>query len=332
MWARSHDPDRKHRIVTPTIEAIAEYGVAPNPPPDLAPADVPLGSCQGGGSRNVSERLADVRGGRHRAGMGDRMRKVTEIGGKRLPFLRWSFLRLLVGLPRLLKTWQVGDGREEALGRYVVEHARAGDVVDAIRAVDEFCYQQSFMINVGDEKGALLDAAIERCKPRQLLELGTYCGYSALRTARVMPDDGHLYSVEFLPANAEIARRVLAHAGVPDRVTVVVGSLGDGGRTAELLEGEHGFGAGTLDFVFLDHDKDAYLPDLQLIESRGWLHPGSVVVADNVKFPGAPKYRAYLQAQEGRTWRTVEHRTHAEYQTMIKDVVLESDYLGPPAS
>jgi catechol O-methyltransferase len=43
--------------------------------------------------------------------------------------------------------------------------------------------------------------------------------------------------------------------------------------------------------VFIDHDKDAYLPDLQRIGAEGWLHPGSVVVADNVRFPGAPAYR-----------------------------------------
>ena len=35
------------------------------------------------------------------------------------------------------------------------------------------------MINVGDEKGEILDAAIRRAEPRRLLELGTYCGYSA---------------------------------------------------------------------------------------------------------------------------------------------------------
>lgn len=62
------------------------------------------------------------------------MRKLTEIGGKRLPFLCWSFLRFMVGLPRLLKTWQVGDGREQTLARHVIEHAKPGDVGDAISA------------------------------------------------------------------------------------------------------------------------------------------------------------------------------------------------------
>ncbi len=94
------------------------------------------------------------------------------------------------------------------------------------------------------------------------------------------------------------------------------------------LEEELGVAAGTLDFVFLDHDKDAYVPDLELIVERGWLRPGAIVVADNVKSPGVPRYREYMRDHEGRDWRTTEHDTHVEYQTLIKDLVLESEYLG----
>jgi catechol O-methyltransferase len=148
--------------------------------------------------------------------------------------------------------------------------------------------------------------------------------------ARVMPEQAQLYSIEFSPANAEIARRIWDHAGLGDRVIVLVGTLGDGGQTMARLEAEHGFSEGTLDLVFIDHDKRAYLTDLQRVLSRGWLHPGSVVVADNVKFPGAPKYRAYMTEQEGKQWHTIEHDTHAEYQSLIKDLVLESEYLGEP--
>jgi catechol O-methyltransferase len=80
--------------------------------------------------------------------------------------------------------------------------------------------------------------------------------------------------------------------------------------------------------LFIDHDKRAYLPDLQRILQRDWLHPGSIVVADNVRVPGAPKYRAYMRDEQGRTFDTVEHRTHVEYQTLLGDLVLESEYLG----
>ncbi len=256
------------------------------------------------------------------------MTRLSEIGGRRLPIFRWSFVRMMLGMRHLTTEWQVGDGREEALADYVVANAAAGDLDGAIAAVDQFAYGEKFMINVGDEKGALLDAAVRRAQPQRLLELGTYCGYSALRTARVMPADAHLYSIEFLEANAEIARRILRHAGVDSRVTVVVGTLGDDGKTAAALENEHGFTTGSLDFVFIDHAKDAYLPDTRLILERGWLRPGAIVVADNVKMPGAPDYRDYMRAEEGRLWRTTEHETHVEYQSLLKDLVLESEYVG----
>jgi catechol O-methyltransferase len=259
------------------------------------------------------------------------MRSVVEIGGRRLPFLRWSVLRMLFGIRHLERDWQVGDGREEAMATYVIANARRGDLDDVIRTIDEFCSTRSVMINVGDEKGEILDRAIVQAAPSLLLELGTYCGYSGLRTARVMPEGARLVSIEFSPANADIARRIWEHAGVADRLTVVVGTLGDGGTTIEALRRDFGFGDGALDFVFIDHDKSAYLPDVERILEQGWRHPGSVVVADNVKFPGAPEYRSYMERAEGNTWRTTEHDTHVEYQSLLKDLVLESEYLGSSA-
>jgi catechol O-methyltransferase len=168
---------------------------------------------------------------------------------------------------------------------------------------------------------------VRRADPRLALELGTYCGYSALRIARAAPA-ARVYSVELAEANAVNARRIWAHAGVADRITCVVGTVGDGGRTLDALTVRHGFTVGGLDFVFLDHDKDAYLPDLQSILDRGWLRRGAIVVADNVRLPGAPRYREYMHGQQGLLWSTTEHKTHAEYQTLIRDLVLESEYLG----
>ena len=43
------------------------------------------------------------------------------IGGRRLPFLRWSFVRMGLGLKHLTTHWQVGDGREEALADHVLD-------------------------------------------------------------------------------------------------------------------------------------------------------------------------------------------------------------------
>lgn len=246
---------------------------------------------------------------------------------RRLPFLRWSVLRMAAGARNITTTGQIGDGREAAAVDYVLANARAGDVDDVLARIDEFAYEKSLLINIGDEKGALLDAAVRRADPGLALELGTYCGYSALRIARAAPA-ARVYSIELAEANAANARRIWAHAGVADRVTCVVGTVGDGGRTLQALAAQHGFAAGALDFLFIDHDKDAYLPDLQSILDRGWLRPGAIVVADNVKVPGAPRYREYMRAQQGSRWDTTEHRTHVEYQSLVQDLVLESTYLG----
>ena len=241
--------------------------------------------------------------------------------------LRWSFWRMAAGMKNLTKTGQIGDGREAAAVRYVCANARKGDIDDVIATLDRFAYTESFLVNIGDHKGLLLDEAVRRADPRLVLELGTYCGYGALRIAAAA-QAASVYSVELSQANAENARAIWAHAGVSDRVTCIVGTIGDGGATLDRLAAEHGFGAGLLDFVFLDHDKDAYESDLVAIERRGWLRGGAVVVADNVRVPGAPEYRAFMRRQQGIAWRTVEHKTRGEYGSVVPDLVLESTYLG----
>lgn len=246
---------------------------------------------------------------------------------RRMPLFRWSVWRMAAGVRNITTTGQIGDGREAAAVDYVLQHARAGDIDDVLATIDKFAYEKSMLINVGDEKGLLLDAAVRRANPALALELGTYCGYGALRIARATPA-AKVCSVELAEANAVNARQIWAHAGVADRVTCVVGTIGDGGRTLDALASEHGFTSSALDFVFLDHDKDAYLDDLQSILDRGWLHAGSIVVADNVRVPGAPKYREYMRQQQGNRWNTTEHKAHLEYQSLVSDLVLESEYLG----
>src|ERR1700753_1598957 len=246
---------------------------------------------------------------------------------RRLPLLRWAVWRMAGGAHNITTTGQIGDGREAAAVEYVLKNARAGDIDDVLAAIDKFAYEKSVLINVGDEKGQLLDAAVRRANPALALELGTYCGYGALRIARAAPN-AKVYSVELAEANAANARQIWAHAGVADRVTCVVGTIGDGGRTLDALANEHGFASCALDFVFLDHDKHAYLNDLKSILDRGWPRTGAIVVADNVRIPGAPKYREYMRQQQGKLWNTVEHKAHLEYQSTLPDLVVGSEYRG----
>jgi catechol O-methyltransferase len=136
---------------------------------------------------------------------------------RRLGMLRWSVIRMGLSARNFSRIGQWGDGRDAAAD-YVESNARRGDIDDVLAAIDTFAYDKSFLINVGDEKGTLLDAAVTRANTCLALELGTYCGYGSLRIARAAPT-AKVYSVEFAQANAEIARRIWAHAEVRDRVT-----------------------------------------------------------------------------------------------------------------
>lgn len=253
---------------------------------------------------------------------------INALLGNPIPFLRWSFLRMIFGMKKLTTDWQVGDGREERVLKVVLEKAEKGNAEQVTRVIDEFGWKESLLMNVGDTKGAILDACIDRCSPKIILELGCYVGYSSIRMAQRIPQDGKIFSIEFNKDNAGIARQIIEHAGLSSKIEVIHGYLGDGGKTADYLTGACSL-AGKVDFVFIDHAKEAYLPDLHMIMEQNWLHKGSVVVADNIKFPGSPEYHSYMDSEEGKKrWNTQAHKSYVEYQSVIPDILLESEYLG----
>lgn len=86
------------------------------------------------------------------------------------------------------------------------------------------------------------------------------------------------------------------------------------------------FGIERLDFVFMDHWKRCYLPDLQALEDSGLLGEGSVVLADNVVFPGAPSFLRHVRRSGLYDHRV--HRAALEYIRGIRDGMAELVYRG----
>jgi catechol O-methyltransferase len=233
---------------------------------------------------------------------------------------------------RMSREGNRGAEKEQALLAYLEKEVPPGDIDSTLAGIDRFCRTKAVMMNVGDEKGGIVEGAVRRAQPTLALELGTYCGYGALRIARAMPKQGRMLSLEVDPGRAEIARRVIDHAGAGGRVAVVVGDLGDGGGTLARLGEEQGVGKGAVGFLFIDHAKDLYLRDLLILLEHEVLAPGARIVADNLRIPGSPRYRDFIRAQEGRLFETVAHHTHLEYQRILPDLVFESVYLGRPGA
>lgn len=159
-----------------------------------------------------------------------------------------------------------------------------GNPTRILDAMDDFATQQDFLINIGSDKGRIVTELIAQQKPKVLVELGGYLGYSAILFASEMrkqrPGDEalHVWSLEFDENFAKIASELIETAGLQDVVKVVKGSADDSLRRLKR-EGmlDH------IDFLFLDHVEDLYEQDLKVAMDELQLLPsGSVLVADNV--------------------------------------------------
>ncbi|XP_055976324.1 catechol O-methyltransferase [Sorex fumeus] len=215
----------------------------------------------------------------------------------------------------------MGSSKEQRILRHVLQHAVAGDAQSVIEAIDFYCYQKEWSMNVGDKKGEIVDEVLREQRPSVLLELGAYCGYSAVRMARLLPPGARLLTIEFNPDYAAITQQMVEFAGVQDRVTVILGASQD---IIPQLKKKHG--VDTLDMVFIDHWKDRYLPDLLLLEECGLLRKGTVVLADNVIFPGSPDFLAYVR---GNSRFECTHFTSFLEYSQVVDGLEKVVYKGP---
>ena len=70
----------------------------------------------------------------------------------------------------------MGNTREEGLVKFVLAHAVKGDAASVLSTMDKFCYEQSWMMALGDVKGKIIHREVLQARPRLALEFGGYCG------------------------------------------------------------------------------------------------------------------------------------------------------------
>ncbi len=141
----------------------------------------------------------------------------------------------------------------------------------ALKRIEEESSRVFYPI-IGSIKGRFLRELVKKHKPRRILEIGTFVGYSAI----LMADAYGECTIVTLERKKEIAER--AHVNIDDagferRIRIIVG---DAKEATEKLEEK-------FDFVFIDAVKEEYLTYLQLMEQHGLLAEKCVIVADNTK-------------------------------------------------
>jgi predicted O-methyltransferase YrrM len=122
---------------------------------------------------------------------------------------------------------------------------------------------------------------VRRFNVRNVLEVGTLVGYSAILLAEHLPRNGRVVSIEKSPESARLAEENIRRAGLADKIELRIGDA------LILIPGIND----KFDMVFLDATKDEYLKYLKLSENK--LERGGAVFADNVKM-SAHEMRDYL--------------------------------------
>nr|XP_060641845.1 catechol O-methyltransferase isoform X2 [Anolis sagrei ordinatus] len=201
------------------------------------------------------------------------------------------------------------QSKEQRILNSVSYNAVKGDPESVLNCIDAYC-----------SKSLILDEIVKEANPTTALELGTYCGYSAIRIARLLKPKARFFSIESNPEFIPIAKEMIELAGLSDKVTILEGHAQD-----IIPQLKSKYKVDTLDFVFLDHWKDRYAPDTILLEECGLLRKGSVLLADNVIYPGAPDFLKYVRSHE--RFECTNYPSHLEYMK-AEDAMEKAVYQG----
>lgn len=126
----------------------------------------------------------------------------------------------------------------------------------------------------GHLQGKFLEMISMLQRPRRILEIGTFMGYSALCLVQGLEKGGLLHTIELRDADADVAAGNFRLANCQDRIIL------HRGNALEIIPALEE----VWDLVFIDADKVNYSEYYKLVIPR--LSPGGLIIADNVLFHG----------------------------------------------
>lgn len=127
---------------------------------------------------------------------------------------------------------------------------------------------------VSPNQGKFLQLMALACNAKNILELGTLGGYSAIWLAGALPENGKMITVEIDTTRAAIARKNIKRAGLHDKVEIRIG------KAMEVLTQLAQEKKEPFDLIFIDADKEPYAEYFALCLQLS--KPGTFIIADNV--------------------------------------------------
>jgi caffeoyl-CoA O-methyltransferase len=166
---------------------------------------------------------------------------------------------------------EIADPRVE---QYAVEHTTPEPPWFATLAEETRNATRAPTMMVGTLEGRLLTALVAMLRPRSVLEIGTFTGYSALSMAEAMPPDGRIVTCDISEEHLAIARR---HIAASPYAGVIEIRSGPALETIATLPGP-------FDLVFIDADKTSYSAYFEATLAK--LAPDGVILVDNTLWSG----------------------------------------------
>ena len=195
---------------------------------------------------------------------------------------------------------------------YVFLNAEKNNPKSILQTIDNFVLESGqFLMNVGPEKGEILRDHLLKSKPNNVIELGTFIGYSAVLISSTIGEKSKLTSIDSDSHSIEIAKELINFAGLDDKVNLMHGS-------AEEIIPDLNFNA---DFVFIDHAKKKYLSDLKLLETEEIIIKNCTVFADNVGIFKDEMAEYFDHVRNSGKYQSQNFSSKLEYRNNIYDAV-----------
>jgi caffeoyl-CoA O-methyltransferase len=147
---------------------------------------------------------------------------------------------------------------------------------EVLQKIEDYTLQnhpQAHMLS-GHVQGKFLEMISGMIKPQQILEIGTFTGFSALCLLKGLQPGGKLHTIELREEDAATAKKYFAKANVTNKIQL---HLGDARQIIPTLTEQW-------DLVFIDADKTSYIDYYELTLPD--VKPGGFILADNVLFHG----------------------------------------------
>jgi len=161
----------------------------------------------------------------------------------------------------------------------------------------------------GHEQGRLLSMISKLANPEQILEIGTFTGYSAICLAEGMKTGGCLHTIEHDDEIAEIASVFFEKAGITDRIALYVGNALEIIPSLDIV----------FDLVFIDASKKQYLDYYQAVFDK--VKSGGYILADNILWYGKV---ANSQEQDETTCHLRRFNDFIREDTRIEKAIIQN--------